>query len=605
MNILLPGLEIDTNYAVQVRPGGPENKAEDWSPIFYFKTATDTNPPPKPSKPILSNSLGTIVVEWDGKDDEGNSMFDVAPDTTAVEVHASTMSGFTPSAGTLSGHIMRVGNDGGKWIVSRDLPSDPEHPLPYATDIFIKLVAVDSTNLVSPPSDEANAQFLRVSGLDIEGGTIGPDKVSFDISGGNIGIISPTEPSASSYRNGDGFIEGDTWIDTSAGAAGSVMKTWSGSAWVATAWNSAALGPNSVTATQLAAGSIAAGSAVIGTGAIARANIADAAIDDAKIANVQAGKITTGTLNAGIIVGNYIATATSGARAVLNTNGFYLYGSSGQNTVSFNSSNGNASITGTINATLFRSVGTQTSGQGYVEIGQTGPVDPNDEIRMFSSGGYVSSIRNPSDSPGVLRVSTYQYGASRVFDFGYYGLSVGRINATSYLDANIQLNTNGIYMFPYDGGGYALKTVGVYDSGNYNLKIGPNSGGGSGTGTIKFLRNSPQVQVRNLGDTGYATLAAIIADQSSPELKDNITELNIDAVKAVSQVKLRAWDWKNDDVDDKKRLPGVGLLTDDLPAWMLIGDGYHTGTLLATCAQAIGELNQRIEQLESRLTNTE
>lgn len=603
MNILLPGLEIDTNYAVQVRPGGPENRTEDWSPIFYFKTATDTNPPPKPSMPILSNSLGTIVVEWDGKDDDGNAMFDVAPDTTAVEVHASTLSGFTPSAGTLSGHIMRVGNDGGKWIVSRDLPSDPTHPLPYGTDIFIKLVAVDSTNLVSPPSDEANAQFLRVSGLDIEGGSIGPDKVSFDTTGGNIGIISPTEPTASSYRGGAGFVAGDTWIDTSAGAAGSVMKTWSGSAWVVTAWNSAALGPNSVTATQLAAGSIAAGSAVIGTGAIARANIADAAIDDAKIANVQAGKITTGTMNAGIIVGNYIATATSGARAVLNTTGFYLYNTSGSQTVSFNSNTGSASITGNITATLFKSNGVLTSGHGYIEIGQTGSVDPTDEVRMFYSG-YVSSIRNPSDAPGTLRVSTNQFGTPQTADFGAYGLSIGRISAKNASDANIQLNTAGIYLFPYGGGGYGLKTVGIYDSGNYNLQFGPNSGGGSGTGTLKFLRNVPQVQVRNLGDTAYATLAAVIADQSNPELKDNITELNIDATQAISQIKIRAWDWKDPDLPDHKRLPGIGLLTDDLPEWMLVGDGYHTGTLLAVCAKAIGELNQRIEQLESQLTNT-
>ena len=180
MNILLPGLEIDTNYAVQVKPGGPENAKEDWSPILYFKTATDTNPPPKPSKPILSAGIGTIVVEWDGKDDQGNDMFDVAPDTTAVEVHVSTLEGFTPSSGTLNGHIMRVGNAGGNWVIGKD----EKHPeIDYDVDLYVKLVAVDSTNLSSTPSDEAVSAIERISGINLKDGSIGADKVSFEYGG--------------------------------------------------------------------------------------------------------------------------------------------------------------------------------------------------------------------------------------------------------------------------------------------------------------------------------------------------------------------------------------------------------------------------------------
>lgn len=614
MNILLPGLEVGTFYAVQVKPSGPENAGADWSPLFIFKTAEDTNPPPKPSTPILSNGLGTIIAEWDGNDSDGNRMYDVAPDTTAVEVHVSDASGFTPSPGTLSGHIMRIGDEGGKWVISKTLSSGID--LPYGADVFVKFVAIDLTNLSSLPSDEANAQFLRVSGLDIENGAIGPEKVSFDY-GGVKTTASPTAPPVAPDVTPNN--EGDLWINTSAGAAGTTLNRWDGSQWVLVPWAAGALGPGSVGATQLAAGAITAGSAVIGTGAIqsaqigtaqvARANIATAAIDDARIANVAAGKITSDTLWASIILGGSIATASSGSRVSMNSSGLYFYNQSGQNTISMSTSTGSATFTGQFLGTLFKSTSPLTGGSAYVEMGQTGFQDPTDELRMWN-GGRVSSIRNPSDRPGVARISAAEYGSSSVFNFGYYGLEVpGYIMSPGLTTSQtISLGSSaGIVLSPYGlstGAGVGVQTRGSHVSvGGYS--IGTSS-------CIKFLSGSNQCQIRNASDSDYGDMVVnninflSQTNRSDPVLKTKITELNVDPIEALSQVKLRAWDWlpEDEDTPPAEYLGGLGMLTTDLPGWMLNGDGYDVSTVLVTAIVAIQKLNERIESLEAQLTTT-
>ena len=587
MNILLPGLEMDTNYAVQVKPSGPDHLKDDWSPIFYFTTVSDTNPPPKPSTPILGASdLGTVKVTWDGNDDDGNSMYDVAPDTAAVEVHVSDTSGFTPGPGTLSGHIMRVGNDGGTWIVSRTV-GDTGIVLDYG-NIYVKFVAIDTTNKPSPPSDEAIGTIERISGINLEDGTIGPEKVSFELESGAKVTASSTAPTTPN--------EGDVWIDT---ANGNKLKRYDGAAWVEYAWGQSAIGPNAIGTAQLQAGAIVAGSAIIadgaitaakiGTGEIVNAKIANAAIDDAKIANMAAGKITAGTLSAAITLSGYIATATSGARAVLNSSGFFLYGSSGQNTVSFNASSGNATIIGNVTATLFRSTGYQTSGWGYIEVGNSGWGDPVDEVRMWY-GGRVSSIRNPSSRPGAIIFSSAEFGTSKTITLGYYGLEVQQLQSTTWPGSNyIDMNSSG---------GIVIKPV----NNTYGFNVTKESSGTAGvllsmtgTGASLKLLSSQQVQARNAGDTAYVSLVASNLAASSSTLKENITPLNINATQSLSQVQLRAWDWKGKDTNDGQ----VGFLLEDLPEWMyLTEDAFNMSTVVAVCAQAIGELNARVTELE-------
>ena len=65
------------------------------------------------------------------------------------------------------------------------------------------------------------------------------------------------------------------------------------------------------------------------------------------------------------------------------------------------------SFQGNVYAGLFRSYRSTAGSGNYIEIGDTGPADPVDEMRMYYNGT-VSSIRNPSTAPGAIVFSTGQ-----------------------------------------------------------------------------------------------------------------------------------------------------------------------------------------------------
>ncbi len=74
-----------------------------------------------------------------------------------------------------------------------------------------------------------------------------------------------------------------------------------------------------------------------------------------------------------------------------------------------------ATITGgTIQGAKFLSNRSTAGVRNYIEIGNTGIQDPVDEIRFFYGFGNTASIRNPSDVPGSLVVST---SSGRTFFF--------------------------------------------------------------------------------------------------------------------------------------------------------------------------------------------
>jgi hypothetical protein len=256
-----------------------------------------------------------------------------------------------------------------------------------------------------------------------------------------------------------------------------------------------------------------------------------------------------------------------------------------------NSNTGSATLTGQFLGTLFKSTSPFTGGSAYVELGQTGAFDPTDELRMFN-GGRVSSIRNPSDRPGVARISTAEFASSAVYNFGYYGFETPNSIMSVGLGTSqtISLNSSsGIVLSPYGS--------------SIDLRVTTQNGGTSavllataGTGSSIKLLTSAQVQARNASDTAYVTLVASNLAASSAELKKNITPLEINATQSLSQVKLRAWDWKNDDSGSGQ----IGFLLEDLPVWATIDeDAFNMSTVVAMCAQAIGELNQRISELEN------
>lgn len=59
------GLGVGTRYAFSVRAVSPDGGGA-WSAEVEHRTATDTTPPPRPSRPVLTQTLGVLGVYWDG-----------------------------------------------------------------------------------------------------------------------------------------------------------------------------------------------------------------------------------------------------------------------------------------------------------------------------------------------------------------------------------------------------------------------------------------------------------------------------------------------------------------------------------------------------------
>lgn len=101
-------------------------------------------PPSKPSAPIVSATLGTAQVSWDGLFVEEY----VAPDLKLLEVHGSTeIEEFETTSGTLLGTITNL--SGGSMTAGLEYGS-----------YFIKLIAVTTSDAKSVPSDASSVEIV-------------------------------------------------------------------------------------------------------------------------------------------------------------------------------------------------------------------------------------------------------------------------------------------------------------------------------------------------------------------------------------------------------------------------------------------------------------
>lgn len=110
-----------------------------WSTTAAVLTGADSTPPPVPSTPVVTPYLGQLRVVWDGLGSAGEAM---PPDFARVQVHMSTVSGFTPSGATLVDAL----NTAGISILTG---------LTYGTTYYVRLVAVDSSGNASAASAQA------------------------------------------------------------------------------------------------------------------------------------------------------------------------------------------------------------------------------------------------------------------------------------------------------------------------------------------------------------------------------------------------------------------------------------------------------------------
>lgn len=548
-------VEVNAQIAAQARAVDRAGNPGAWTNIFTITAANDQTPPPVPSTPVLAPTLNGLQVRWDGLGSAGEAM---PADLDRVEIHASVEAAFTPSTTTLLGQLETKG-------------VYPIHDLPYDTDTYVRLVAVDAA---IPPnrsaaSAAAKARAERLVAADIADSAVTAEKVAANAI--TVGKLANGAVTATKI--------GDDAIETRHLVAGAV------------------------TTLEIAAGSITASSGILGDLAVTTAKIADlavngakianATIQDAKIATIAAGKITSGSVTADLIVSGNIQTAASGQRVVLNAAGIHQYNGSGQRQTYIPSDGSTAQLVGNIRARTFVSAGADTNGTKFVEIGDISGTEANDEIRFRN--GNISSLRNPVSNPGRLRVSTQNSGTTATMDFD----SIGGVMANRFTVDDT--DTGG----PYISG----------DSGYVTIRGGPSRGSqsarlflGSVDGhawvssqgaALKLLNGSNTVQVRNSDDGSYGILRAASVEQvSGSHYKEQVTDLKVNALAAIGSARLKVWRWKNDDgslSDDD----GIGLLVDELPHWITRGQNetYDIAAMLGLLWEACHELHQKVEAL--------
>jgi len=253
------------------------------------KTATEETPP-TPTAPIVDSTMGKITVEWDGQTSAGT----INPfNLQYVEIHAFTLSGFTPSDSTIVGRFEPYGKQG--TIVSA---------LSYDTVYYFRLVSVNRKGKKSPPSGQASGTPTRLSGLEIDpNAKLSANQMNFTARelGGANAFYGTTLPTTQAAPDGTAYKPGDVFFNTASPPATNSGKTYRRSAtgtWV----EDTSIGV--ISGRKLIANTVT--SDAVGTNLLitSKANIGTAVIDAANIASVNAATITTGELKSSVMA-NY------------------------------------------------------------------------------------------------------------------------------------------------------------------------------------------------------------------------------------------------------------------------------------------------------------
>jgi hypothetical protein len=374
-------------------------------------TAVNGPPPPQPSAPIVTGIVTGLAVTWDGgwDDPEDSTPLDLA----RVEVHVGPTSGFTPDGSTYVCSI--VGLVGGSALLS----------IPDYVTRHVRLVAVNTSEVPSEPSDNVDGAALQITAEQIADGVI-------DAGGGTTIFYSATEPTdatvndywidtstgnslhrytgsewedvtdqaiydaltaaADAQATADGKVKtfvqptppvadgvGDIWIDSDAGNA---LNRWDGATWVLM---------------QAGAGAIA-----------------DGSINDGHISDVGPDKVTDGDLGAVVTVSGRLATALTGARVELSSLGLAAYDADGDQTVAIGT-DGSATITG-----RFR---TAFAGR-RVEIGNITSGSTTGDVHFWTGQAHEGTDpdRAPSVSAGFDSAGSVTQPFAKI-ESGYHGVA--------------------------------------------------------------------------------------------------------------------------------------------------------------------------------------
>jgi hypothetical protein len=192
-------LEPDTNFQIQFRR---KNIDETWGPVFNIKTIKNSKPPATPSTPTVVAYLGQLVVTWNGQSADGSAYL---PDFAQCEIHVSEVSGFTPTDATKAQYFSSAGGNQQMTLSG----------LLYDHTYYVKLVATNTSGAKSIPSAQAYATVKRISGIELQDGSINVSGLNLTRRGlrQNLQYNQPTPPSSTANPGNPPFWN-DTWFDS-------------------------------------------------------------------------------------------------------------------------------------------------------------------------------------------------------------------------------------------------------------------------------------------------------------------------------------------------------------------------------------------------------
>ena len=147
-NATFSPIRAGTNVDVRVACADSNGHTSAWSGTTTIVTANDSTPPPVPSTPVVDSTtfFGTLRVTWDGLGSAGETM---PGDFDRVEVHMSSVSGFTPTASTM--------------IDTFRAATVSAYETPVGTPYYFKFVSVDKIGNKSAASAQGTGTSRSIN----------------------------------------------------------------------------------------------------------------------------------------------------------------------------------------------------------------------------------------------------------------------------------------------------------------------------------------------------------------------------------------------------------------------------------------------------------
>lgn len=428
-----------SNWDVQVRAVSASGTPGAWSASVNATMESDLTPPPAPSAPLLSTRLGTITIQWDGRDSANLPM---PKDFRRVDVFLLG-DAVTPIAVLTASRAITV-------VTDVNIGDTYEY--------YFR--AVDGTGNVSP--DSLHSSIAVASIMDDPAAALDINS-NIDVPGSD----ASKNTYSSSAASGSGTNIGDRWFQLTANVVVGQWH-WDGSAWIADTIGNAVVA--NIDAAKITTGTLLA--ARIATGAITADKIAAGSIDGTKI---TATAIDGKTINGVTITAGTLATGTR--TSTVAGQGLYV-SSSGQ--MSIRSATDSLVVMEPSNGTILIGV----SGAQRAHFDTTG------RFRIFLTDNSLFLDINPAAASQNMLIN----GAVRMEALNLANTSgtIKGILVPSGNDLSVQTTTSGGHIYLEAAGTGLLRSVTAYTSG---LGGTPAQACINSSGTIGVFSSSPKTKI--------------------------------------------------------------------------------------------------------------